>query len=292
LVEKDPLIEKIASGFRFTEGALWNPTEKCLYFSDIPNDRRLRWSEVNGVEVVRPIRKMSANKCNGMTYDANEYLYICEHSSSSVVREDAVGNREVLASHWEGKQLNSPNDIVVKSDSSIYFTDPTYGRSRVFGKEREPELDFQGVFRISPTGTLNCVADDFNQPNGLCFSIDEQILYINDTPAALIRCFDALPNGMLVNGRIFAQNIGNGNLEGGVVDGMKIDASGNLYVTGPNGIWLFNKEGDHLGIIEMPEHTANFNWGGDNWNELYCCCSKSIYRLKLKISGNRLAYMR
>lgn len=291
LIAADALVEQVATGFRFTEGPLWNPVENCLYFSDMPNDVRRRWSAADGATVVREPSGMPANKCNGMTYDGDLNLYICEHSTSYLARETASGERQVLASHFGGKELNSPNDVVVKSDGAVYFSDPTYGRIPVFGEERECELDFQGVFRISPEGDLTCVANDYGQPNGLCFSPNESLLYINDTPRAHIRVYDVNADGSLANGRIFAENIGNGELAGGVVDGMKCDEHGNIYVTGPQGLWVYNTSGVHLGTIEMPEHSANLNWGGSDWSDLYICCSTSVYRVRMKVSGNRLSYM-
>ncbi|MCY4564129.1 MAG: SMP-30/gluconolactonase/LRE family protein, partial [Gammaproteobacteria bacterium] len=184
-----------------------------------------------------------------------------------------------------------PNGVVVKSDGSVYFSDPTYGRMPGFGLEREQELAFQGVFRIAPDGKLHCEADDFGQPNGLCFSPDESILYVNDTTHAHIRAFDVSADGSLSNGRTFAENIGDGAFAGGLVDGMKCDERGNVYVTGPRGFWVFAPDGEHLGVIGMPEHSANLNWGGAGWNELYCTCSTSVYRVALNVAGNRLAYM-
>lgn len=287
LVDQNATVEKIATGFQFTEGPVWNPKEQCLYFSDMPSDIRRRWSEKDGVSEVRN----PSNKCNGMTYDGDLNLYVCEHVTSLLVRETAAGERQVMASHWQGKELNSPNDVVVKSDGAVYFSDPTYGRMPVFGEEREQDLDFQGVYRIAPNGDLSCVGDDYGQPNGLCFSPDESVLYVNDSPRAHIRVFDVNADGSLSNGRMFAENIGNGEIEGGIVDGMKCDERGNVYVTGPRGLWVFSPGGEHLGVIDMPEHAGNLNWGGKDWKDLYCACSTSIYRVRLKVSGNRLSYM-
>ena len=291
LIAEDAAVEQVATGFQFTEGPLWNPVENCLYFSDMPNDVRRRWSAADGATVVREPSGTPANKCNGMTYDGDFNPYICEHSTSYLARETASGERQILASHFGEKELNSPNDVVVKSDGAVYFSDPTYGRLPVFGEERECELNFQGVFRISPDGDVTCVANDYGQPNGLCFSPNESLLYINDTPRAHIRVYDVNADGSLANGRIFAENIGDGELASGVVDGMKCDEHGNIYVTGPQGLWVYNTSGTHLGTIEMPEHSANLNWGGSDWSDLYICCSTSVYRVRMKVSGNRLSYM-
>ena len=236
LVDSQAQVEKLATGFTFTEGPLWNKEGRYLLFSDMPADIRRRWSEAGVTEVANP-----SNKGNGMTYDAQGRLLVCEHVTSSLVRMDpdgTGGNRETLASHYEGKELNSPNDVIVANDGSIYFSDPWYGRMPVFGIERERELGFQGVYRIAPDGgDPQLLVDDFEQPNGLCFSPDESLLYINDTPRAHIRVFDRKPDGTIWNGRMFFENIGSGVIEEGIPDGMKCDEHGNIYVTGPAGVW-------------------------------------------------------
>jgi gluconolactonase len=288
LIERDAPIERICTGFRFSEGPIWNAREECLYFSDMPSDVRRRWTERDGVVEVRN----PSNKCNGMTYDGAGNLYVCEHVTSSLIMETPTGTREVLATHWQGKRLNSPNDVVVRADGTIYFTDPTYGRMPVFGLERRQELEFQGVYRLGAGRGLHCEANNFNQPNGLCLSPDEKTLYVNDTTRAHIRAFDVAPDGSLSRDRVFAQQIGTGDYDEGVVDGMKCDERGNVYVTGPRGIWVFSVEGRHLGVIRMPEIAGNLNWGGSDWRDLYCCCSTSIYRVRMKVAGSPVAYMR
>src|SRR5256714_11090502 len=194
-------VEKLATGFTFTEGPVWNKEGRFLLFSDMPADIRRRWSEGAGVtEVANP-----SNKGNGMTYDAQGRLLVCEHVTSSLVRMDpdgTGGNRETLASHYEGKELNSPNDVIVANDGSIYFSDPWYGRMPVFGIERERELGFQGVYRLAPdSGGPELPVDDFEQPNRPCFSPGESLLYINDTPRAPIRVFARRPDRTIGNGR-------------------------------------------------------------------------------------------
>jgi gluconolactonase len=209
------------------------------------------------------------------------------------VRERPDGTRETLATHWSGKELNSPNDVIVASDGSVIFTDPTYGRMPGFGVEREQDLDFQGVYRLpAGGGDLQLLVDDFGQPNGLCFSPDESLLYINDTERAHIRVFDVGADHQLSGSRVFAESIGDGDIaKGGLVDGMKIDEHGNVYVTGPAGIWVFSPEGEHLGTIEVPESTGNLNWGDDEWRSLFIPASTSVYRVRMKVGGNRLGYM-
>jgi gluconolactonase len=162
-----------------------------------------------------------------------------------------------------------------------------------FGLEREQELDFQGVYRIPPDGgDLQLLVDDFAQPNGLCFSPDESLLYINDTDHAHIRVFDVQGDGTISNGRVFAEGIGTGDMAEGLVDGMKCDERGNIWVTGPKGVWVYSAEGEHLGVIEVPENVGNVNWGGPNWDWLFIPATTSVYRVQCKVSGNRLSYMR
>ena len=288
LIDPYAPVGQVGTGFDFTEGPIWNPREQCLYFSDMPSDIRRRWSPREGVLEVRN----PSNKCNGMTYDGAGNLYVCEHVTSSLVMETAAGERKVLATHWQDKELNSPNDVVLRSDRTVYFTDPTYGRMPVFGLERKQEVDCQGVYRLSPDRALHREADDFSQPNGLCFSPDENILYVNDATRAHIRMFDVAPDGSLSHSRTFAEHIGSGDYNEGVVDGMKGDEQGNIYVTGPRGIWVISARGKHLGIIRMPEIAGNLNWGGRDWDELYCACSTSIYRVRMRVRGTQVAYMR
>ena len=288
LVDERAEVEQAATGFTFTEGPIWM-SDGSLHFSDMPGDKRRRWHPTEGVEVLRDPSK----KCNGMTRDNDGNLIVCEHVTSSVVREHPDGRRDTIAFHWGGSYLNSPNDVIVASDGSILFTDPTYGRMPGFGIERAQELDFQGVYRVATDGTLSLLVDDFEQPNGLCFSPDESLLYINDTVRAHIRVFDVGAGHELSNGRVFAEGIGDGDLaKGGLVDGMKADEHGNVYVTGPKGVWVFSPDGEHLGVIGVPENVGNINWGDDDWRTLYIAASSSIYRVRMNVSGNRLGYMR
>ena len=289
LVDENAEVEQIATGFTFTEGPIWM-ADGSLHFSDMPGDKRRRWHPTEGVTVSRD----PSNKCNGMTRDDHGNLIVCEHVTSSLVRESPDGTRETLASHWGERELNSPNDVIVAADGSIIFTDPTYGRMPGFGLEREQELDFQGVYRLpADGGDLQLLIDDFAQPNGLCFTPDESQLYINDTVHAHIRVFDVGPDHALSNGRVFAEGIGTGDLASGeLVDGMKLDERGNVYVTGPKGVWIFAPDGEHLGVIEVPENVGNVNWGGDDWSTLYIPASTSVYRVQMKVAGNKLGYMR
>ena len=288
LVPKAAKVERLGTGFTFTEGPVWNHAGKFLLFSDMPGDVRRRWDAKGGVrEVERP-----SNKGNGMTYEVDGGLLICEHATSSVVRQRADGSRETVVSHYAGKELNSPNDIVVARDKSIYFSDPTYGRMPIFGVERKQDLSFQGVYRVQPSGQgIKLLADDFGQPNGLCFSPDESLLYINDSARAHIRVFKVASDGTIGSGSTFFEHIGSGAIEEGIPDGMKCDAEGNIYVTGPGGIWVIDPDARLLGRIPVPENVGNLNWGGDDWKTLFICASTSLYKIDLSVMGNRLPYM-
>lgn len=284
LIDPQSKLERLASGFLFTEGPLWHPQGQYLLFSDMPGDVMRQWSEADGVREVRRPSNMS----NGLTFDNQRRLIACEHASRQVSRTEPDGRLTVLASHYQGKPLNSPNDVVVKSDGHIYFTDPNFGLKEFFGIPREQDQPHQGVYCIAPDGALTLLVDDFAEPNGLCFSPDESLLYINDTERMHIRVFDVRDDGGLANGRVFFTEAG----EGGAPDGMKLDLHGNMYCTGPGGIWIISREGRHLGVIEVPEIAANLNWGGSDWSVLYITASTSIYRIPTRVSGNRLTYMR
>lgn len=287
LVEDGARLERLGHGFQFTEGPIWHQEGKFLLFSDMPGDVRRRWSADGGVtEVRRP-----SNQANGMTYDAAGNLIVCEHATSRVIRERPDGTHEVLASHFQGKELNSPNDVVVARDGAVYFTDPPYGRQPGFGVVRPRQLDFCGVYRVATDGEVHLVVDreEFESPNGLCLGADERVLYVDDTTRAEIKVFEIADSGQLRHGRVFASGITGS--QPGVPDGMKRDAQGNIWVTGPGGIWVFDPAGTKLGMVEVPEVAANLNWGGADWSDLYITASTSLYRLALAVSGSRSSYM-
>ena len=271
--------EKLGTGFLFTEGPLWHPTGKFLLFSDMPGDHMRRWSARDGVTTFRKPCNMS----NGLTYDRQGRLLACEHATSQVTRTESTGAVVAVATHYKGKPLNSPNDIVCKSDGGIYFSDPPYGRFKYFGVERPQELDFQGVFRVGPyPKSPVLLIDDFDKPNGLCFSLDESKLFINDTARKHIRIFDVGRDGGLRNGRVWAETRGD---KPGAPDGMKIDSAETVYCTGPGGIHVFDRDANLLEVIEVPEPTANFAWGDDDLRSLFITASTSLYRIRVKIPG-------
>ena len=272
--------ERLATGFVFTEGPLWHRRERYLLFSDMPGDHLRRWSQKDGVTTFRK----PCNKSNGLAWDHQGRLIVCEHASSRLTRTETDGTIAVLASHHQGKELNSPNDVVVKSDGAIYFSDPTYGRKEHFGVPREPQLAFRGIYRVAPDGrSLTLLADDFGQPNGLCFSRDEKVLFVNDTDRQHIRAFDVQADGTLANNRIWAKTVGDG---AGAPDGMKIDCVGNVYSCGPGGIHVFGPDATCLGVIKVPEYPANFCWGDDDLKSLFITASKSLYRVRVAVPGS------
>ncbi len=281
VVGDDVEIEEVGSGFEFTEGPIWNHVEKHLVFSDIPGNIMRRWRPDGSVETWR----RPSNMANGNTYDGQGRVVTCEHATSRVTRTESDGSVTVLATHYGDKELNSPNDIVVKSDGSIYFTDPSFGRMEYFGRPRERQLSFQGVYRLDPDSReLTLLVDDFDQPNGLCFSLDESKLFINDTMRAHIRVFDVNGEGTLENGRVWAEVTGGND---GAPDGMKVDSQGNLYVTGPGGIHVFDPDAACLGVIRMPQGCANFCWGDDDLKSLFVTASTSLYRVHVQVAGRR-----
>ncbi len=274
-------VEQVATGFIFTEGPLWDPRTNSVIFSDMPGDIMRRWSEADGVETLR----QPCNKANGNTWDLQGRLLSCEHGSR-VTRTEEDGSITAIATHYEGKELNSPNDITVKSDGWIYFSDPTYGRMDGFGFPREQDMDVQGVYRISPDGSqIEQLADDFEQPNGITFSVDESKLFVNDTDRGHVRVFDIASDGSVSGGDVWVEVTGDGE---GVPDGMKIDSEDNLYTTGPGGIHIFAADKTDLGVIGVPEHIANFTWGDDDLRTLYVTASTSLYRVRVNVPGRKL----
>lgn len=273
-----PMVDRIATGFTFTEGPVWRGDH--LLFSDIPNSRTIRYRPLPEGPEITTFRHPTGN-ANGMTLDRHGNLLCCEHSGRRLSRVDTNGNVEPVAASYQGKKLNSPNDVVVRSDGSIYFTDPPFGLPRLsVGKE----LDVNGVYRVDPNGALHLVADDFDRPNGLAFSPDERTLYVDDSARSHIRAFDVATDGTLSNARLFAEMRAVSG-ERGVPDGMKVDEEGHVYCTGPNGIWVYDDNGRFMGRIVLPEVPANLAWGDADWRTLYVTAQKSLYRLRIAVAG-------
>jgi gluconolactonase len=284
-VSGDQETEELGTGYDLAEGPLWYKEGGYLLFSAIRSNRRMKWAPQEGVTLFRE----PTDNANGLTRDLQGRLIACESSSRRMSRLEADGSITVVADRYEGKRLNSPNDVVVKSDGSIYFTDP--------GMDTGLDLDFAGVYRVSADlSAVTLLVRDFVIPNGLVFSPDESILYINDSVGALdrrpddmfhsighIRAFDVQADGTLANGRVFCEMRGE---RSGIPDGMKVDVEGNMYCTGPGGVWVIDPSGRHLGtILTGAPQTTNCAWGGDDWKTLFMTTMDSLSRIQLKIAG-------
>ncbi|MGH9657305.1 MAG: SMP-30/gluconolactonase/LRE family protein [Bryobacteraceae bacterium] len=265
----DLKVEKVDGGFKFTEGPVWSK-EGFLLFSDVPSDviRKLVPGERSTV-----VRDRS-NGANGNTYDAQGRLYSCESRTRRVVRQDKKGKVEVLAESWEGKRLNAPNDIVVRRDGHVYFTDPAFG-AQAEGRE----LDFYGIYHVTPKGVLNLVAKTKGRPNGVTLSPSGRILYVADSDDRLVRAFDVAPGGVVSNERVFVAGIA------GPPDGIRTDEKGNVYVTA-NGLAIYSPQGKLLHTIEMAETPRNCAFGDPDLQTLYITALTSVYRVRLNVKGS------
>jgi gluconolactonase len=279
LVDPTAVLERLADGFQFTEGPVWHVREQCLFFSDIPANTMYRYRGASGVEVYRKPSHFS----NGLTLDGVGGVLACEHQSRRVSRTGSSGV-ETIVDRYQGKRLNSPNDLIVAHDGSILFTDPHYGLMDGLGGPGEQELTFRGVYRIAPRAKEpTLLIDDFTAPNGLALTADGRRLYVDDTIQGHIRAFDVGDNWTLTGGAVLVELRGE---EPGAPDGMKLDSEGRLYCTGPGGIWLCSPSGVVLGRIRMPEVTANLAWGDADGCSLYMTASTGLYRLRCQIGGS------
>src|SRR6266513_2995581 len=282
IVSASERIEYLADGYGGAqgpaEGPLWWKEGGYLLFSDIHNNRRMKYTPGQGVTLFQEPTK----RANGLTRDLQGRLIACEHDSRRVTRQELDGSTTVIANSFQGRRLNRPNDVVVKSDGCIYFTDPWTSPAA----PEQWDLPFAGVYRITPDlGTLSLLADDFVLPNGLAFSPDETVLYINDTRRGHIRAFELLPSGMLARhtDRVFADLRGD---EPGVPDGMKVDVEGNVYCGGAGGLWIMDPTGKKLGrIVHGAPATTNLAFGGDDWKTLYFTSRNHLGAVKLNIAG-------
>jgi gluconolactonase len=280
LVGEEPVVELIATGFAFTEGPVWRGDH--LLFSDIPSNRIIRYELLEEGPQITTFRYPSGNS-NGQTLDGEGRLITCEHSTRRVTRTEADGAITVLASRFETRRLNSPNDVVVRSDGMIYFTDPPYGLTN---QTRDKQLPFNGVFMLSPDGTsMTLLLDSLERPNGLAFSPGEKTLYVADSAPRVINSYPVSSNGTLGKGRVFAK-LPAAEGEMGVPDGLKVDSEGNVYSTGPSGLWIFSADGLLLGRINPPEIPANCAWGDADGKSLYLTARTGLYRLRVNVPGN------
>ncbi len=278
-LEPGARLEKLAGGFEFTEGPVWVNREQALYFSDIPASITRRWSERGGVEAVWTPN----DKSNGMHLDLDNALLVCQHGKRRVVKWRGGTTVETVVDSFGGKALNSPNDLVVRRDGMIYFTDPPYGLTAAFGEPGRQELEFQGVYRTTPDRTqVLLVNRGFFRPNGLAFSPDQRRLYVNDSEESLIRVFHVNAAGDLEHETLFAEIRGTAP---GCPDGMKADAQGNVFVTGPGGLWVFNPAGEKIGFLAVPEVIGNLAFGDADRRTLFLTASSSLYRIRVIAPG-------
>jgi len=282
IVSTSEPIEHLAEGFGGdqgpAEGPLWWQEGRYLLFSDIHNNRRMKYEPGKGASLFHE----PTNRANGLTRDLQGRLVACEHDSRRVTRQELDGSTTVIANSFQGRRLNRPNDVVVKSDGCIYFTDPWTSAAA----PEQWDLTFSGVYRVTPDlGTMSLLIDDFTLPNGLAFSPDETVLYINDTRRGHIRAFDLAPNGTLAKqtDRVFADLRG---AEPGVPDGMKVDVEGNVYCGGAGGLWVMDPSGKKLGrIVHGAPATTNLAFGGGDWKTLYFTSRNHLGSVKVKIAG-------
>ncbi len=293
IVPRNPKFERVAEGFLFTEGPVWVPEGGYLLFSDPNANTIYRWSPDGQVSVFRSksgytgvdVGEYGQPGSNGLTLDADGRLTINEHGNRRVVRIERPGNLTVLADRYEGKRLNSPNDLVYRSDGALFFTDPPFGLPRAFDDARK-ELPFSGVYCVNG-GETRLVSTDLDGPNGLALSPDEKYLYVDNwnLKRKVVMRYEVNPDCTLQNGRLFADLTKEGGED--ALDGLKVDQSGNVYLSGPRGVWVLSPEGKHLGTLVLPDHPHNFAWGDEDGRTLYLTARSSIYRVRLNIPGIR-----
>jgi gluconolactonase len=309
LIERGAELRRLGEGYLFTEGPVWSVQDQCLTFSDIPGDTRWRWTESAGMEVDRS----PCFKANGLVFDLDGELIACDQVTSMVVRYRRDGGTEVVAFHHRGTYLNSPNDIITRrADGALYFTDPDFGRwNDWIGQERSRTMGYRGVYRAPAAGgdgaaELLVVPGEFDQPNGLCFSPDETLLYVNDSPRAHIKVFDVAADGTLSGGRIFREGLGRTQAgdddsrseaerhaelhEAGALDGMKCDELGNIWTTGPGGIWVFSPDGEHVGSMKTPEVAGNLTWGGSDLHTLFLMTTTTVHAVRTLVGPATLPH--
>ncbi|HSA93658.1 MAG TPA: SMP-30/gluconolactonase/LRE family protein [Terriglobales bacterium] len=294
IVGPNPKIFKLAEGFKFTEGPIWVRQGEYLLFSDPNSNTIYKYTKDGELSVFRTpsgysgadIAEYGQPGSNGLTLDREGRLTINEHGNHRVSRLEKDDKVTVLADNYQGKRLNSPNDLVYKSDGSLYFTDPPFGLPKFYDDPRR-QLPFEGVFRISTDGKLTLVSTDLKGPNGIAFSPDEKYLYVGnwDEKKKVVMRYEVKPDGTLANGQVFFDMTAAKGED--ALDGIKVDQAGNLYVSGPGGLWVISAAGKHLGTILAPRHVHNMAWGDEDGKTLYLCGRSSLYRMRLNIAGVR-----
>ena len=291
LVPKNARLEKLGDGYHWTEGPVWNRKENYLLFSDIPANAIIKWKAGDGMkQYLKPSGYTGSAPfegrepgSNGLTYDAAGRLVLCEHGDRRVARLEKDGSKTTLADRYDGHRLNSPNDLAFKSNGDLYFTDPAYGLPKTFDDPRR-ELPFCGVYRLSKDGKVTLLTKDLQAPNGIAFSPDEKRLYVSDSAQGLWMVYDIKPDGTLDGGRVFFDAKPWTKTRKGAPDGLKVDRQGNLFASGPEGIYVFAADGTHLGTIETAVPTANCAWGDDG-STLYITANTAVYRIRLTTRG-------
>ena len=304
IVPAGAVVEKLGDGFGFLEGPVWihAKNQGYLLFSDIPANAIRKWDPKNGFSVFLEKSGFTGSDAsdvggqsnngkelvnligsNGITLDRQGRIVYCAHGDRQIVRLEKNGKRTVLVSRYEGKRLNSPNDLVVKSDGALYFTDPTAGL-RQQDKDPKRELPFNGVYRLA-NGKLTLLSKDFARPNGIAFSPDEKYLYVDDTAKKIIMRFEVQRDGGVKDGQVITDM--NADTTPGAPDGMKVDQKGNIYCTGPGGFWIMSPEGKHLATVKTKELPANLGWGDADGKALYLTARTGLYRIHLNIPGVR-----
>ena len=294
IVPKDAKMEKLADGFDWSEGPVWNSKDQYLIFSDIPKNTIWKYTAEKGIELfMKPSGYTGKSPftgsepgSNGLAYDKSGALILCQHGDRCVLRIAKDGTKTVLADKYMGKRLNSPNDLTFHSSGSIYFTDPPYGLPKQMD-DKEKELDFQGVYRLSPDGKeLTLLTKEMTRPNGIALSPDEKTLYVanSDPKMAIWKAFPVKEDGTIGEGKVFFDTTKWVGDKPGLPDGMKVDTKGNIYATAPGGVMIFSPDGTHLGTLSTGVPTANCGWGNDG-HTLYITADKSLVKIPLKTKG-------
>jgi gluconolactonase len=292
LIPRDAGIEKLAEGFDWSEGPVWIAKERCLLFSDVPRNVVFRWQEGVGTrEFLLPSGYTGQTPrggepgSNGLTVDPRGQLILCQHGDRRVARLERNGSFTTLAQYFKYRRLNSPNDLIYKSNGDLYFTDPSYGLLKG-NDDPARELNHNGVYRLTRNGELTLLTSALTYPNGLAFSPDEKTLYVavSDPKRAIWMAYDVQPDGTLSRGRVFFDSTPLVEKEKGLPDGLKVDLAGNLFATGPGGVLVFSPQGKHLGTINTGEATANCAWGDDG-SVLYITADRFLCRLKTSTRG-------
>jgi gluconolactonase len=292
LVPPDAKLEKLAEGFVWSEGPVWIRDGGYLVFSDVPKNTAFKWKEGEGISVFLKPSGYSGSTArgdepgsNGLTVDSQGRLVLCQHGDRRVARLEKDRTQTTLADKYLGKRLNSPNDLVYKSNGDLYFTDPPYGLK---GENKDPkkELPYNGVYRLSKNGDLTLLTSELTYPNGIALSPDEQTLYVavSDSKQAIWMAYDVLPDGTIANGRVFFDATSRVKEGNGVPDGLKVDKAGNVFATGPGGVFVFSPAGKHLGTIDTGQPTANCAWGDDG-STLYIMANHYLSRIKTSTVG-------